>query len=285
MNNIADKIIAQINNLPTLPTIYTALCEAIQNPKVTTDDIAAIVASDQSTAFKVIKVANSSYYGFTTKIDTISNAIFYLGFNEIKNLVLAVSIMNMFSKSKAILKFKPVDFWSHSIAVGVSTRLLAETYGNINLENYFLAGVLHDIGKLVFFEYISDLYAEALNYAGENGCSILDAETKIIGINHQTIGALVADRWKLPNSIRAGIRSHHNPNVITSADKVLVSFVHIADVFVKSLSLGFSGDNLIPKPEKEIWNILKLPEKVFNNIYGILIAEYEQSINLLLHTS
>jgi putative nucleotidyltransferase with HDIG domain len=280
--SVADKILAHINNLPTLPTVYSAISEAMQNPLVTTDEIARIISSDQSTAFKVIKVANSAYYGFTTKIDTISNAIFYLGFNEIKNLVLAVSIMNMFSKNKLLLKFKPVDFWAHSIAVGVASRLIGESVGNINLDNYFLAGVLHDIGKLIFFEYISDEYANVLTYSEESAIEIREAELKILGINHQTIGGLVADQWKLPSNIKNVIRYHHNPNIVTSADKLMVSVIHLADILVKSLCLGYSGDNFVPRPDKEIVANLKLPDDIFHKIYNILVAEFQQTSAMLL---
>jgi len=279
---IADKILAHINNLPTLPTVYTALSEAMQNPLVTTDDIAKIISSDQSTAFKVIKVANSAYYGFSQKVDTISTAIFYLGFNEVKNLVLAVSIMNMFSKNKILVKFKPADFWAHSIAVGVTSRLLAEALGNMNLDNYFLAGVLHDIGKLIFFEYIPNEYTDVLNFSQESGVEIRDAELKILGMNHPTIGGLVADKWKIPTYIKNVIRYHHNPNIVTTNDKTMVGIVHLADIIVKSLSLGYSGDIFVPRPDKEFLNSIKIPNDLFEKIYNILIAEYKQSTSMLL---
>lgn len=284
MSTVTDKILAQINNLPTLPTVYTALSEAMQNPLVTTEDIAKIISSDQSTAFKVIKVANSAYYGFAQKIDTISNAIFYLGFNEVKNLVLAVSIMNMFSKNKILVKFKPTEFWAHSIAVGVASRLLGEAIGNINLDNYFLAGVLHDIGKLIFFEYLPNEYADALNFSEESGVEIRDAELKILGINHQTIGGLVADKWKIPSNIKNVIRYHHNPNVVTSNDKMMVGIIHLADIIVKSLVLGYSGDNFVPRPDKDFLASIKVPNDLLSRIYNILIVEYRQSTSMLLGT-
>ena len=148
--DIISRILKSVEDFPTLPTVYTALSDVMANPRSTTQDAANVIMRDQSAASKVLKTANSPLYGFRGRIDTISQAIFHIGFEEVRNLVIAISIMDIFKNTKLSLSYNPVELWKHSIAVGVITKLIGKELGVKNLENYFLAGILHDIGKLLF---------------------------------------------------------------------------------------------------------------------------------------
>lgn len=193
--DVIKKIIDGVNNLPTLPTVYTHLSQAMENPNTTKEEIARIISADQAATFKILKVANSPFYGLRGRIDTISQALLYLGFNEVKNIVFALSIINAFSKNKIFKKFKPLDLWAHSIGVGVATRLIGAVVGEKNLENYFLAGIFHDIGKLVFFEYVPNEYAKVIELVESKKIPIKDAELEILGLNHARAGQLIAEKW------------------------------------------------------------------------------------------
>lgn len=163
--SISEKLINSINNLPTLPTLYNVITEAIEDPYSTNTKLANIILTDQSTTMKVLKVANSPLYGFHGKIDSISDAILYIGRNEIKNIVLTLSIISSFSKKINLKRFRPIDLWAHSIAVGVISRNIAQALGEKKLENYFLAGILHDIGKIIFLEYAVEEYKKVFELA------------------------------------------------------------------------------------------------------------------------
>lgn len=193
-----EKLIAGINNLPTLPTIFATLSEAIEDPKVTTEKLAQIISSDQASAFKILKIANSSFYGFRGRIETISQAILYLGFNEVRNIVFALSILNVFSKEKRLPNFSPLDLWAHSIGVGIITRIIGKGIGEKKLENFFLAGILHDIGKIILLEYAYEDYASVLRVVESKKCSMVEAEIDIFGHDHAWVGQQLAEKWDSP---------------------------------------------------------------------------------------
>lgn len=277
----ADKILESIKELPTLPTVFSRLSDAMSNPRITNDEIAEIISSDQAAALKVLKVVNSAFYGFSGRIDTISRAILYLGLNEVRNLIFALSVINLFQKKKNLMNFRPAEFWSHSIGVGITTRIVGSTIQIPNLENYFLAGILHDIGKLILFEHAADEYAQVLRIVEEKRCSITDAEKEALGFDHAKIGELLALKWNLPTTIRNAVRYHHIGVMEGSTDK-LVAAVYTADITARTLELGYPGDDLIPEPNELVFEKLKIPEKFFSNHANEILKNYEETSKLLL---
>jgi HD-like signal output (HDOD) protein len=279
--NYVEKIIRNVNDLRTLPTIYSSLSESMNDPYSTLEKLARVISFDQVSSLKILKVANSPFYGFRGKIDTISQAVLYLGFDEIKNIVFALSILNLFAKDKNIMNFRPVDLWAHSIGVGIAARLIGEKLGERELENYFLAGIIHDIGKILFIEYLPEDYIKVLQYAKEKKCSVLDAETEVLGINHCKAGFLLAERWKLPAQIRDIIYFHHTGKSGGQFDNITAA-VHVADILVKAMELGNTGDNLIPQPNFNVWEKLNLPEGFFQSILNKLKENFTRNVRIML---
>jgi len=279
--DVIKKIIEGVNNLPTLPTVYTNLSQAMENPNTTKEEIARIISADQAATFKILKVANSPFYGLRGRIDTITQALLYLGFNEVKNIVFALSIINAFSKNKIFKKFKPLDLWAHSIGVGVATRLIGAAVGEKNLENYFLAGIFHDIGKLVFFEYVPNDYAKVIELVESKKIPIKDAELEILGLNHARAGQLIAEKWKLPQNVVNIVSSHHTGLIGNNVNTLLAS-VHLGDIVARSLDLGYGGDNFIPEPNIKVWEILKLPKGFFASARKKMKDDYERLTKIML---
>ncbi len=280
MKNL-NSLVHKIKAIPTLPTVFSQLSDAMTNPRVSNDDVTKIISSDQAASIKVLKVVNSAFYGFAGRIDTISRAIMYLGLNEVRNLILALSVINLFKKNKTLLNFRPSEFWSHSIAVGIITRLVGSSIEVKNLENYFIAGILHDIGKLVFFEFAEEDYIKVLTFVEEKKCLIKDAEKEVFGFDHSTLGDLLCEKWKIPNSIRNAIRYHHS-GISDASTNQLVSSVHIADIAARALNLGYPGDNLIPRMNKKAYESIKLKEDFFVTNYDLLIQNFEETNKILL---
>ncbi len=280
MKNI-QNIIDRIDEFPTLPTVYTKLSDVMSNHRSTPSDVANIISQDQASATKILKAANSSIYGFRGRITTITQAITYIGFEEVKNLVLALSIIQMFFKSDAPSSFNPVNLWKHSIAVGIITRHAGNTIGVRDLENYFIAGILHDIGKLLLYKYVPDDYAKAYNYSFTNKVSLRESELKFIGISHSVVGDLLAEKWRLPISIRDVISNLYTGRV-SGKLSLLVSCVHVANIAATMLELGDNNDEIIPKPNKDVWDFLKLPDNYFTKNMLEIVKQYQESVKLLL---
>jgi len=279
--NSFEKIIQDIKSVQTLPTIYTSISEALKDPLITPEKLSHIISMDQVASIKILKVANSPFYGFRGRIETISQAILYLGFDEIKNIIFALSVVNVFSKEASIENFKPTDLWCHSIGVGITTRLIGSAIGEKDLENYFLAGIIHDIGELLFIEFIPREYEKVLRMVHENYCTMRDAEKEILGFDHCKAGQLLAEKWKLPQSLQDVILYHHDGVKENQANRLIAS-VHAADIFVSALELGKSGDVIVPEPNFEVWEILQLPKGFFSSIKKKMIEDYNQTVRIML---
>jgi len=281
MSSIFDRIMNEVRELPTLPTVYNALAEAVEQPVILIDKIADVISKDQATAFKILKVTNSPFYGFRGRIDTISKAIMFLGINEIKNIVFSFSVTKMFSGGNKVKGITQQDLWAHSIAVGIFTRVIGQAQGIKNVENYFLAGVIHDIGKLVLMEYAHVEYEKVIKTVKEKNCSISEAERDIMCIDHSQAGMLLAERWKLPESIARSIANHQVGTVDGKPDQ-LVGSVHLANFMARIFQMGFAGDDLVPTPNIDVWQTIPIPPKYFFNTSKKLFDDFDHTISVML---
>jgi len=279
--DFSERIRNSVNNLPTLPTIFTQLSEAMEDEFASNEKISRIISSDQASAFKVLKVANSPLYGLHGKIDTITQALMYLGYNEVKNIVFALSIMKVFSKDKIVKGFRPVDLWAHSIGVGVVNRNIGVLTGERNIENYFLTGIFHDIGKIIFLEFAVKDYQKVIDLVAEKNCRIKDAEKEVFGIDHSDAGQVLAEKWRLPQSIQDIIKHHHHGTKGKDVSKLLAS-VHLSNIVAHAMGFGFSGDYIIPQPNPEIWKTLNLKKNFLMTYKDKIREDYSQTIKLML---
>lgn len=275
------QIVEKVKDFPTLPTIYSALLEVIANPRSTAQDVADVISKDQASSTKILRTVNSSIYGIRNEIDTISQAVFHLGFNEVKNLVISLSMVDMMSNTKSLVDFNVVDFWKHSIAVGVITRFIGKLKGIRNIENYFLSGIIHDFGKLFFLKNFYKEYEQVIKIVSNEDKTIKDAEKEIFGTNHTEIGAMLAKKWALPGSIANSIQ-YHEEGTIDGKDDVLVASVHLANIVARAMSLGNPGDHLIPRPNKKVVEYLNIEEDSFSTNYQRIMMDYEQSVGILI---
>jgi len=278
---LISNLIKNIKEFSTLPTVYSSLMNVLADPKSTIQDIASILSCDQASTTKVLKVVNSPFYGFSGQIDTISRAVVILGFNEIYNLILSTYLMDFFTKKDAVLEFRPVDFWGHSMAVGIATRLIGQKVELPGQENFFVSGVLHDIGKLVFFEFSEDQFATALAHSKENRQSLQAAELEVFGIDHPEVGALLAEKWRFPSSIVQAIR-HHQTGIVRGKTDGLTAAVHLGNIFCRALELGYPGDDFIPRPNPCALDILKAQPDLLKEITPGLLRNYEEVTQSLL---
>lgn len=276
-----NHLISRIDSLPTLPTVYYRLLDVMNNPRSTAVNVADVICKDQASASKVLKAANSPIYGFYGKIQNITQAITYIGFEEVKNLVTAITIIDFFSDKFTNQYINPIEFWKHSISVGILSRLIGKQIKASDLESYFLAGILHDIGKILFINLMPELYSKVIQYSIENKVQHKDAEIKMLGITHNVVGELLANKWNLPNSIKNAVRYHESGNVDNSY-KDLVASVHIANMASLMYGFGVTDEVPIPEPNKNAWELLQLSENFFTSSYPLMLSSYNDTVNLLI---
>ncbi len=242
MNEKLKRILANIEKIPTLPATINQIISVLNNPKSSADDVNHAVSTDIGLSSKVLKIVNSSYFGLSKKVGSITQAIVILGFNTIQSLALTASIMSLFSHNENP-KMKRADFWDHCFAVGLIAKLIGRNLKVTakEIETYFIAGLLHDIGKVVLDQYMHEDFDAVLELASLEGLSVYEAEKHIIGVTHAEIGRRIAERWKLPDIIVDCIRYHHDPQISTFAPQ-LAATVYLADFLCKAKRIGNSGD-------------------------------------------
>lgn len=274
-----DKILDRVKDFPTLPTIFTKVMDMLANPNTNVQDLASLISKDIAMASKILQVVNSPIYALVNRVDTISQAIFYIGFNEVRNICLAVSVVEVFKSVSAGSKFNIVELWKHSIAVGVYSRLLGKSAGITNIDNYFISGIMHDIGKLFFVKFFNTKYLEIIEESYESSLSLDALEKKHFGINHLVLGELITKKWNLPPTISNTAR-YHNIGLKDSFDTLIAS-VHLADIMANILESGNSGNYMISKPNKDIWAKLNLPNNFFVDNKEAFVSNFNQSIAIL----
>ncbi len=274
------RVVDGIAGLPTLPLILDKTTRMLDDPDVSASDVGRVIVKDQSIASKVLRLVNSAFYGCPRQISTISQAVVILGFNIVKNIVLSVSVFESFSQDSETDEFDRYAFWEHSIACGAATRVISKHLGVKDSEEAFVGGLLHDIGKLVLEQFLTEEFLKIVHLVQEKGISITEAEKEVLEITHPQVGRYLAQKWNLPQLLEETIAYHHDP---TSADfqHKLVSAVHLADAIVKGLGVGYSGDDLVPQIDGKIWDGLKLDLDLVGGWLGEIGEEVERASDFL----
>ncbi len=275
-----EAYLSKIRELPTLPTIYSTFMDVISNPRSTAKDVAEVICQDQSAASKVLKISNSSIYGFYGRVNSVSQAVTYIGFEEVKNLIISISIMKIFKDAKKTAGFNPVNLWKHSIFTAVATRMIGKESGVDKIEEHFIAGILHQIGKLVLYKIAPDKYIEVIEYARYNNIYLKDAEQKILGITYTVVGEMIAEKWNLPATVRSAIRNHYIG--ISDDNDSISAAIHLSKILGIMLQINSYDGELVPKPNPEVWKILDLPDNFIEENIESIMKIYQESENLLL---
>jgi len=236
-----ESLLNNIGELPTLPSIATAIMEKTLEANVNAKQIAELVEKDQALALKVLKVANSPFYRRIKEISTIRGAVVLLGFNVLKSIVLSISVINLFNqKDRRALDF--YTFWQHSIACAVCAKSIAAKILPASAEDAFVAGLLHDLGKVIADQLICrhGEYNEVLEAMNGAGRDIIDIEQELVGIDHASIGKYLMERWNLPAHLGKAVGFHHSLVDITDdiQTKRLCSIIHVADMVANHLGIG-----------------------------------------------
>jgi len=241
-----ESLLNDLGDIPTLPSIATTIMEKTLDAKINARQIAQMVEKDQALAIKVLRVANSPFYRRIKEISTIRGAVVLLGFNVLKSIVLSISVINLFNeKEKRVLDF--YKFWQHSIACAVCAKSIANKVSPESAEDAFMAGLLHDLGKVVSDQLICTKgeYAQVLDVMNRANSNIIQVEQDIVGIDHATLGKHLMEKWNLPSLLSKTIAYHHNIDDIIDDNKTkkLCSIIHVADIITNHLGLGFSEAN------------------------------------------
>jgi len=221
-------ILSRATDILTLPHVVNEVLDITTGKNSSAADLTAIIETDPALTTRILFIANSSYYGFVKKISTISHAVVVLGFQEIQNIALSMSVVQLFDRrgSEFIEKL-----WRHSYAVGVGARMMA-SYFNLKLDGkYFVGGLLHDIGKIFLSQYLPEKYRDMLVTMEKDDSKMTYhvLEEEYFGISHAQVGGKLLDSWMFPQEISDAVHFHHEPS-LSGSDPSFAACVHLADL-------------------------------------------------------
>lgn len=229
-------------NLVSSPETYARLDALICDPDSSIEDMALVINTDPAMVSRLLKIVNSSFYGLPSKIDSISRAITIVGIRELRILVLATDVICAFRGIPTSL-VSMETFWRHSLSCALATRIIAEETKQPEPEQFFIAGLLHNIGSLVLYQSLPEMAFEAMRSASDGNESLYDAETRIIGFHHGEVGAVLIENWGLPAILACAARYQQYP--LKAPDhKPLVAAVHVAGILVDSVQSGQGMPNV-----------------------------------------
>lgn len=252
-----EALIADDPSLASFPDIYFRLREAINDPSASAGRLAGIIGSDPSLAATLLRLANSPFYGLSRPIDSLARGVMLIGAGELAQLALGVTVVDRFRDvPDGCLTMRQV--WEHAVGCGALARVLAAHIGGVSQEELFVAGLLHDLGRLVLLRSLPRHMAQAMALAREKGIPVVAAERELLGFDHAVVGRALLALWRLPPELAEAVGGHHAANGLS----LEAAIVHVSDAAAVAVGFGSNGSSLVPPLDPSAWEALGLETSV-----------------------
>ncbi len=261
------KLLA-VKDLPTLPTVLNKVSKLVEDPNSSTEQIARVISMDQVLSAKVLKMVNSPIYGFPGRIGTIQHALVLLGFNVIKGIIISTSVFDMMEESMKGL-------WDHSMGCALASSTVAKHAGFKDPEEFAVAGLLHDIGKVLAVVQLPECKDGIRDAVNNEGLTYIEAENKVLGFGHDRINQWLAGHWNLPLKLKEGLAFHHNPSLAKHYPEV-AQVVHVGDFLTRVFEIGSGGDDQVSMLDPGVLKGLGIDFVLLEKILDDLLEEFEE---------
>lgn len=275
----ASDIVKDINRLVSLPEVCTRLHELLEDPRKNVSDIARLISQDADLTARLLKIANSSMYGFSGRIDSLERAIAVIGTSELLVLVLATSSIMTFPKIPGEF-FNMASFWRHSVYCGVVARLLAQRCHVLHPERLFIAGLLHDIGLLALCVSRADLARNVLDTVQESGQATHVIEQIQLGFDHTDVGAELLKKWGLPEGLQDAVDGHHQPGQVKT-HALEAAIVHIATCFTHIAENG-EDESGLHHVDPAAWQLTGLDASIIDDVLLEAGPEFDELLGIII---
>lgn len=281
VEQLCQAAIAEISHIATLPEVTMRIIQLVDNPDSTAQDLNRVISNDPALGARILKVVNSAFYGLPGQIGSINRAIVLLGLNAVKNIAIAASLAKLFRGGRIAANFDARSLWTHSVATATATRLLAKQVGLGLPDEAFLAGLIHNIGILVEIQARRAQFVQAIEMmAAKPGLTLRDAETVALGANHEQFGAALCRSWKFPSSFAYVTGYHHHPMDLPAKNRTLAALVHVADVLVAKMELGFTQGTEVTEVSPELLAQLNLTQVQLDEAMAAVPEAMEEAASL-----
>jgi putative nucleotidyltransferase with HDIG domain len=274
MSNM-NSIIKKINRLKPIPQVASKVMSIAQNPKSSMYDLSKVIIYDTAVTANLLKAVNSSFFGLPEKIDSVHQAIVYLGMSQVVDLVLLSASGENLQTAQEGYDLEAGELWKYSVSSALIARELAEKKGAKETHLIFTAALLKDIGKVILSQYVKDSFDKINALVTKQNFTFREAEKEVIGIDHAELGAMVAENWKFSPKMVEIIRHHHRPQE-TSMSEFESAIVYMADTICMMMGIGVGSDGLAYRFHPEVVESLELTETEFQKMVAGFVEKIEQ---------
>ncbi len=220
---------ASIDSLPTLPIIIERVMEITADPDSSTDDLMEVIHLDQSLTTTILKMANSAFFGRSRSVSSLKQCLTILGFKEIQDLVLAKAVFNSFKNLENLNQYNLALFWEHSFLCGLAAKVIGDSADDLE-SDLFVAGLIHDIGKLVICSAMPTEFSDITKTTGQFNPYMFKEEKKILNLSHDELGMKILQKWLFPDDLVLGVGYHHQPNELKKESALVPAILYTADI-------------------------------------------------------
>ncbi len=278
-----EDIVSRTADLPTLPAAALAVMRESESATGSAQSVGKYLAQDGALAARVLRLANSSYYGLSRSVLDVSEAVVVLGMRNVRNLAMVASTYPWMNKPLKGYALAPNEMWRHSFGVAVAASLTAEKSRKVSADEAFVAGLLHDLGKTAISVWLENKLPAMLRIAEKEGLPFDAVERKVLGYDHMEVGAHMAESWNLPQTLVDVMRYHHRPSELTPTN-AMVDCVHIGDYLAGSMGFGLGGDGLGYQFDENALSRVGLGVDDLDSLADAFMVSYDQHERLFEET-
>lgn len=238
-----DNLVRQVRDLPAMPDLAFKVMRMVEDPQTSAADVARVLSADQAMTARLLKLANSAFYGASRRIATVTEAVVLLGMRTVRNMTLALKCQDLLITALPGYAMQQGDLWRHSFCCAYAAQCLAKRTGYRVVEEAFVGGLLHDIGKVIINVYMQAEFSAIADLATAEHVAFVEAERAVLGFDHAEAGARVLEKWHLPPTLIECVRYHHAP-LDQPTPTPLTALVHLSDVLCLMLGVGLGADGL-----------------------------------------
>jgi len=271
-----EDLVKDVAGLISLPDVCVRVKEMVESPEYSASEIGKVVSQDASLTARLLRIVNSAYYQYPSKIETVSRAVTIIGNRELRDIVFAATVAGIFEKISSDL-IDIESFWRHAVYCGIVSRIIAKKSQVLHNERLFVAGLLHDIGRLIIAYKLPTQSREVLSCMKQESIPLHVAEEKVIGFNHAQVGAELMKTWALPQSHQLAALHHHDPQCANEY-ALEASIVFLANAITELAEAGVHEVKELTSVPQHIWNFTKVSS---SDVERILIEARDQFIDAI----